>query len=361
WIYKGTSRKTIYPSSARTTPAAALITLATANSHQERRHRFQTLSKAPYYTHAGSVEQCTSFATATTVNIDAPTATGLVTKTDSADQPDVEQSSLDPIAQRGKPHTLTQSSRFQTSTAAVATITVDGQPISFQVDSASYVTIINKTTWELMGKPELQPPSLMAHSASRDRIHFIGQRQCTYIFNATSAQEKFYVSNNSSNLLGAEWISKLGIYSIMDSLPCSDPGNPTMINVSIANLEHDKVAAKLQATYPEVFKSDLGLYRPSKATLLLKPEAKSLRMRTYDGKQTAQQDLDVLFDMFNLERLPPTLPPAHQPTPIPPEQHALQQAGPSTHEDHLRRSTCIRQPTRRLHLDPHKKPYHDSM
>ncbi|VDP12405.1 unnamed protein product [Heligmosomoides polygyrus] len=43
----------------------------------------------------------------------------------------------------------------------------------------------------------------------------------------------------------------------MDSLPFSDPGNPTMINVSIANLEHDKVAAKLQATYPEVFKSDL--------------------------------------------------------------------------------------------------------
>ncbi|VDO29787.1 unnamed protein product [Heligmosomoides polygyrus] len=60
----------------------------------------------------------------------------------------------------------------------------------------------------------------------------------------------------------------------MDSLPCSDPGNPTMINVSIANLEHVKVAAKLQPTYPEVFKSDLGLYRPSKATLRLKPEAK---------------------------------------------------------------------------------------
>lgn len=50
-----------------------------------------------------------------------------------------------------------------------ASITVDGQPISFQVDSASDVTIINKTTWELMGKPELQPPSLIAHSASGDR------------------------------------------------------------------------------------------------------------------------------------------------------------------------------------------------
>uniref|UniRef100_A0A183FAV0 Integrase n=1 Tax=Heligmosomoides polygyrus TaxID=6339 RepID=A0A183FAV0_HELPZ len=57
-----------------------------------------------------------------------------------------------------------------------------------------------------------------------------------------------------------------------------------------------------------------------------------LRMRTYDGKQTAQQDLDVLFDMFNLERLPPTPPPAHQLTPISPEQHALQQARPATHE-----------------------------
>uniref|UniRef100_A0A183G2J4 DUF7083 domain-containing protein n=1 Tax=Heligmosomoides polygyrus TaxID=6339 RepID=A0A183G2J4_HELPZ len=59
--------------------------------------------------HAGSVEQCTSFATATTINIDATTATGVVTKADSADKPHVEQSSLDPIAQRGKPHAPTQT------------------------------------------------------------------------------------------------------------------------------------------------------------------------------------------------------------------------------------------------------------
>uniref|UniRef100_A0A183FC85 Peptidase A2 domain-containing protein n=1 Tax=Heligmosomoides polygyrus TaxID=6339 RepID=A0A183FC85_HELPZ len=136
-----------------------------------------------------------------------------------------------------------------------ATITVDGQSINFQVDSASDVTIVNEMTWKLMGKPELQPSSLIAHSASGDRIHFIGQRQCTYSFNAASAQGTFYVSNNPSNLLGAEWISKLGIYSIMDSLPCTDPGNPTAIDVSIANLERDNVAEKLQAAYPDVFKS----------------------------------------------------------------------------------------------------------
>ncbi|KAK5984139.1 hypothetical protein GCK32_022808 [Trichostrongylus colubriformis] len=55
-----------------------------------------------------------------------------------------------------------------------ATIMVDGNPIHFQVDSAADITIINESTWKLMGKPKLQPPSLIAHSASRDRIQFIG-------------------------------------------------------------------------------------------------------------------------------------------------------------------------------------------
>lgn len=63
-----------------------------------------------------------SFATATTANIDAPTVIGLFTKTDSTDQPDVEQISLDPFAQRARPHASTQSSQSQTSTTAVNTV-----------------------------------------------------------------------------------------------------------------------------------------------------------------------------------------------------------------------------------------------
>lgn len=54
-----------------------------------------------------------------------------------------------------------------------------------------------------------------------------------------------YASNILSNLSGVESISKLFIYSIMNSPPCSDPGNPAVISFSIANLKHENVAGKL--------------------------------------------------------------------------------------------------------------------
>ncbi|EYC36212.1 hypothetical protein Y032_0921g3047 [Ancylostoma ceylanicum] len=73
-----------------------------------------------------------------------------------------------------------------------------------------------------MGEPELQPPSLITHSATGDRIQMLGQRQCTYSFHDAPAKGKFYVANTSSNILGAEWISKMGIYALMDSFPSTD-------------------------------------------------------------------------------------------------------------------------------------------
>ncbi|EYC32661.1 hypothetical protein Y032_0002g1028 [Ancylostoma ceylanicum] len=96
-----------------------------------------------------------------------------------------------------------------------------------------------------MGEPELQPSSLIAHSASGDRIQLLG-RQCTYSFHDASVQGKFYVANTSSNLLGAEWISKKGIYALMDSLPSTDPGQLIEINASIADQTSSNVGKQLQ-------------------------------------------------------------------------------------------------------------------
>ncbi|KAK5981532.1 hypothetical protein GCK32_002501 [Trichostrongylus colubriformis] len=110
-------------------------------------------------------------------------------------------------------------SKIDCSYRRFATILVDDKPIHFQVDTAADITIINESTWKSMGRPHLQPATLIAHSASGDRIHFLGQRKCTYSFNSASAQGVFYVGRTQPNLLGSEWISKMGIYSIMDSLP----------------------------------------------------------------------------------------------------------------------------------------------
>ncbi|PIO73112.1 hypothetical protein TELCIR_04930 [Teladorsagia circumcincta] len=81
------------------------------------------------------------------------------------------------------------------------------------LDTAADITIINEATWSLMSKHQLLPSSLIAQSASGNRIQFLGQRECTYSFDSKSAQGVFYVGRTQLNLLGAEWILKLGIFA----------------------------------------------------------------------------------------------------------------------------------------------------
>ncbi|VDO34360.1 unnamed protein product [Heligmosomoides polygyrus] len=83
--------------------------------------------------------------------------------------------------------------------------------------------------------------------------------------------------------------------------------------------------------------------------------ANQLRKRAYDSTHMPHQDLDVLFEMFDLKRSPSA--PPLQPTPISTEQHVRHQAQPGNDEDQPRRSTRTRRPTRRLHMDPHQKSY----
>ncbi|KHN79997.1 hypothetical protein Tcan_02025 [Toxocara canis] len=97
-------------------------------------------------------------------------------------------------------------------------VIVEYQSVSFQVDTALDVTIMSKSTWQLIGSPALQPSSLIARSASSDQIKILGQRACNYSFQNSSAQGMFYVANTQCNLLGAELTSKMEFYAITDTL-----------------------------------------------------------------------------------------------------------------------------------------------
>ncbi|VDP34715.1 unnamed protein product [Heligmosomoides polygyrus] len=146
-----------------------------------------------------------------------------------------------------------------------ATVTVDNHAVNFQVDTASDITVISHKTWSHMGKPRLEPSTLIAQSASGDRIHFSGQRQCNYSFKGVSAPGMFYVANTHTNVLGAEWITNLKIYSMMYTLPSMEPDQPEdTLNTSVIE-SNDDIAAQLQRQFPEAFSTDLGLYKHSAA------------------------------------------------------------------------------------------------
>ncbi|VDM34363.1 unnamed protein product [Toxocara canis] len=101
---------------------------------------------------------------------------------------------------------------------------------------------MNKSTWQLIGRPALQPSSLIAHSASGDQIKILGQRACNYSFQNASAQGIFYVANTHCNLLGAERFSNMGIYAVMDALPCDDSDRPTALNIGSITPTNTSVA-----------------------------------------------------------------------------------------------------------------------
>ncbi|EPB79085.1 hypothetical protein ANCCEY_01838 [Ancylostoma ceylanicum] len=101
-----------------------------------------------------------------------------------------------------------------------------------------------------------------------------------------------------SNLLGAEWISKMGIYALMGSLPTTDLGQPLEINASIADQTISSVAKQLQRDYPQAFSGTLGLYKLSLTTLQLKAGAKTVfrskRHVPYAAQPEADKELDRL-------------------------------------------------------------------
>ncbi|VDO36248.1 unnamed protein product [Haemonchus placei] len=87
---------------------------------------------------------------------------------------------------RGTPPDLTPYSLVKCNYRRFATNIMDGKSIHSRVDSAANNRFINESTWESVVKPQLQSPSLIAHSTSGVRFQFIAQRICTYSFIVSS-------------------------------------------------------------------------------------------------------------------------------------------------------------------------------
>ncbi|EPB66865.1 hypothetical protein ANCCEY_14045 [Ancylostoma ceylanicum] len=77
-----------------------------------------------------------------------------------------------------------------------------------------------------MGEPELQPPSLITHSATGDRIQMLGQRQCTYSFH--DAPAKAPVPYAAQPAVGKE-LDRLESIGVISKFNYSDWAAPIVI------------------------------------------------------------------------------------------------------------------------------------
>ncbi|KFD63475.1 hypothetical protein M514_08570 [Trichuris suis] len=158
-------------------------------------------------------------------------------------------------------------------------VNIEKKAVIFQIDTGSDLTIISVQTWKQLGSPPLSDTSsVRATTYSGDTIPLRGSFRCAYSFGTHSVSGTCYVSDISShNLLGAEWIFKLGLYdqplnSLQSSLHPEDEraliGSSEIHALSALNARE-----YVHRRYPEICSDSLGHCKFAKASLRLRPDA----------------------------------------------------------------------------------------
>ncbi|XP_041775809.1 uncharacterized protein K02A2.6-like [Anopheles merus] len=144
-------------------------------------------------------------------------------------------------------------------------IIINGITTSLQLDTASDITVISKTTWQHLGQPKLSQASIEASNASGEQLKLIGEFECEVILNAiTEKCVCFVTSSPVLNVIGIDWIDRFNLWAIPFDVLCK--------KVSSA-CPKDRIV-QLQSKYPTVFDDSLGHCTKTKVKLFLKPNVK---------------------------------------------------------------------------------------
>lgn len=146
------------------------------------------------------------------------------------------------------------------------TITLNDVPIRFQVDTASDITIISEETWNLVGRPTIDPTNHVARSASGGKLNLLGRVACQITYEGTLSQADCYVSKHPNlNLLGLDWLENLKLLDVPLNSVCN-----------AVNLSTDDWVKQIKLKFPKVFEDGLGYCRKTVARLSLIPDVKPI-------------------------------------------------------------------------------------
>ncbi|XP_055714245.1 uncharacterized protein K02A2.6-like [Phlebotomus papatasi] len=142
---------------------------------------------------------------------------------------------------------------------------INGHSVDFQLDCAADVSVVSRSTWEVLGKPNLSEPSVHVKDAQSRRIPIIGEFQCDIVLHGKQARGRCLVSDNAkTNLFGIEWISDLGLWDVAPSAYCY---------AIQEEIDTTKAVKEIQEAFPDVFGTEIGKCTRVTATIHLKPDA----------------------------------------------------------------------------------------
>jgi hypothetical protein len=103
--------------------------------------------------------------------------------------------------------------------AWTANIKIEGREIPFKVDTGAEVTAIARETWQMVGKPALQPPNKQLFGPAQQPLEVLGHFPCHLKHKERAVQHQvFVVDRLKTNLLGLPAITALQLAVRVDSL-----------------------------------------------------------------------------------------------------------------------------------------------
>ncbi|CAH8596687.1 unnamed protein product [Schistosoma turkestanicum] len=144
------------------------------------------------------------------------------------------------------------------------TLSINGQLVRLQLDTASDITILSEETWRTLGQPRIKPSSQTAVSACGGHLRLRGKLHCCVSFRGTTFDGTCYITKSPLNLLGLDWFEELGLADLPISTICNQVKTP------VTTQQH---AADLQKQFTKLFQPGLGFCSTAEAILRLQPEA----------------------------------------------------------------------------------------
>lgn len=141
---------------------------------------------------------------------------------------------------------------------------INGMLTRLQVDSGSDITIIAANNWRKLGSPALSPARISPKSASGNSITLWGSFKCRMSINDNEEAGECYVASRL-NLLGSEWMTKLGLWDVPLSMVCHQ------LKVDV---KRDSLTQEAMTKFPKLFSEGLGCFNKTEASMTLKADAK---------------------------------------------------------------------------------------
>ncbi|VDN11202.1 unnamed protein product [Dibothriocephalus latus] len=178
------------------------------------------------------------------------------------------------------------------------TVTINGKSVRLQFDTASDISLISRSTWQIIGRPPMITSDKKAMNVSGGFLRLTDELKCDVSFDGTQFKGTCYLTKLPKlDLIGLDWIEKLSLLELPLKHICNSVQS-TWPSRAKSNQLAAKLTSTLQAKFAPVFQDGLGCCKPINVTLRLQPNAKPAfklkRPLPYAGLTAVDQELDRL-------------------------------------------------------------------